>query len=126
MHSVHNESCCLIVLVTGKVDQQTLYDAQRDLMLHPEYSHKNSFWIFDEGCECDLSNVVLFEMVRRIKAFFPPDGTKKKAAMIAADSTIYSRIKTFCNAAEYEGIPFTIKSFKKLQDAAAWLMCYST
>lgn len=121
MHSVQNDPDYLLVSVTDKVDQQSLYEAQSDLMLHPEYPHKNSLWVFDEGCVCDFSSLGMFEMLGRIKTFFPIHGTKEKAAMFAKNFTFYSMVKLFCEEAEQEGIPFTMKPFRKFDDAKSWL-----
>ncbi|NTW53067.1 MAG: hypothetical protein HGB22_10855 [Chlorobiaceae bacterium] len=122
MHSVHNDLHYLCVWVTDKVDQQSLYEAQADLMLHPEYPHKNSLWMFDEACECVFSNICMFDMLSRIKNFFPVNGTKQKAAMLATTNTFYSFVKLFCDEAEHEGIPFTVKPFRNFDDANAWLI----
>ncbi len=121
MHTIHNDPHFLRISVTGKVDQQSLYDAQKELMLHPDYPYKNSLWVFDAACECKFSSLIMYEMLSRIKSFFPLDGIKKKAAIIALTNTFYSFVKLFCDEAEHEGIPFTIKPFRSLNEAEVWL-----
>ncbi|HWR01027.1 MAG TPA: hypothetical protein VN371_04120 [Chlorobaculum sp.] len=121
MHTIHNDPHFLRISITGKVDQQSLYAAQRELMLHPDYPYMNSLWVFDAACECNFSSLIMFEMITRIKSFFPKHGTKKKTAIITSTNTFYSFVKLFCDEAELEGIPFTIKPFRTLHDAELWL-----
>ncbi|HWR02051.1 MAG TPA: hypothetical protein VN371_09330 [Chlorobaculum sp.] len=122
MHIVHNDPDYLLVSVTDRVDQQSLYEAQVDLMLHHEYAHKNSLWIFDDACECVFSNLSMFEMIFRIKNFFPIHATRQKSALLATTNTFYSMLKLFCDEAEYEGVPFTMKPFRNFDDAKSWLV----
>jgi hypothetical protein len=122
MFKVHNEPHYLRVEVTGDIDQQSLYDAQSALMRHPEYPHKNSLWVFDDDFVCGFSNRGLFEMIDRIKAFFPVGGTKEKGAILASSGLHYAFFKLFCDEADRKGIPFKMKPFRTHHEAEEWLM----
>ena len=121
MNSVVDKGNYLFVMITGTVNQQSLYDAQKSLMLHQEYPHKNSLWVFDETCECEFSNLGMFEMLCRIRMFFPIDGTKKKGALVGIAPLHHSFVKMFCDEAEHERLPFTVKPFRRIEDAESWL-----
>ncbi|NTU57782.1 MAG: hypothetical protein HGB00_02520 [Chlorobiaceae bacterium] len=122
MHTVKSDPHFLFVLMTGKVDQLSLHEAQKELMLHPDYAHKNTLWMFDEACECDFSNFVMFEMLNRIKVFFPIESSKQKAALVGVAPMHYSFLKLFCDEAEHEGLPFKVQPFHSYQEAEAWLL----
>ncbi len=122
MHAVRiNDKGILQVFLFGKLDQQSLFNAQSDLMLHPEYPHTNSMWVFDEGFECDFSNLGFIDLIDRIKRFFPLGATKKKAALLATTNTHFAMSQLFCDEARHECTPFTFRAFQDYHEAEAWL-----
>jgi len=121
MHTVQVENDLLVVQLTGKLDQQSLLDAQKDLMLHPEYPFKNSLWIFDAEFECCFSNSGLSVLINRIKTCFPAGATKQKAALLATLGVHSMFTQWYCEEAEAAGLPFQFKAFHSRQEAEAWL-----
>ena len=121
MHSVHSDQDILRVYLYGKLDLQSLFDAQRELMLHPEYPHKNSLWIFDDEFVCDFSSLGFADLIERIKRYYPIGATKQKAALIARTNTHYAILQMFCDEASYDGSPFAFKAFQEFDKAEQWL-----
>jgi hypothetical protein len=122
MHQIQNEKHFLRLSLTGIIDQFALYEAQKDLMLHPEYPHKNSLWVFDHGCSCNFSHIGMLEMASRIKTLFPIGGTKKKGALLVGNAVHFGFIKMFCDEVEHMRLPFTMKPFISLSQATSWLI----
>jgi hypothetical protein len=121
MHSVHDEHHFLRVSINGTVDLKELYDTQKDLMLHPAYPHKNSLWVFGDSFTCDFSINEMFNMIDRIKLFFPIGGTKEKSAFLVSSNLHLAFFKLFSEEAENRKIPFKIRSFMNYAEAEAWL-----
>lgn len=122
MYEVQEEPYYLQVSITGDVDNQALYEAHTALMQHPQYPYKNSLWVFDTEFVCGFSNIDMFEMVSRIKTFYPVGGTKEKCALLASNNFHYAFLKLFSEEAEREGVPFLVKPFRSFLEAKAWLM----
>ena len=121
MHVIQNDKNIIQVFLHGKLNQNSLFDAQKDLMLHPEYAHKNSLWHFDKDFVCDFSNAGMADLISRIKLFYPTDATKQKAALLATSSMHYAILQLFCDDAEIEGLPFRFRAFQSHEKADAWL-----
>lgn len=122
MHIVVSDREILAVLLYGKLSQQSLFDAQQELMLHPNYSSRNSLWVFDKHFECGFSSIVFGELVNRIKLYCPINTTKKKAAILTASGTHFGMMQLYCNEAEAAGLPFKFKAFREYEEAEEWLM----
>jgi hypothetical protein len=121
MHTIQNDTDFLKVFLSGKVDQTSLLEAQRELMLHPEYPFKNSLWVFDPEFECCFSNGGFPELIGRIKLFCPVDATKQKAALVATCGVHFSIMHSFCEDAELAELPFQFKAFYNCEHAEEWL-----
>jgi hypothetical protein len=121
MHSIQSDKDVIRVFLFGKIDAQSLYDAQTELMLHPDYPFKNSLWVFDEGVECNFSNLSFLDLISRIKLCYPISATKEKAAFIGFSNTLFAMMQFFCSEAEHEGLPFKLKAFRNHAQAEAWL-----
>ncbi len=121
MHVIQNDKHILRVILSGKLDQNSLFDAQKELMLHPEYPHKNSLWKFDKEFVCDFSSQGMADLISRIKLFYPADATKQKAALLASSSMHYAILQLFCEDAGKEGLPFKFKAFQNQEKAETWL-----
>jgi hypothetical protein len=122
MYEIHDEPDYLQLSITGSVDQQGLYKAQNALLKHPYYPCKNSLLIFDKEFVCGFSSIDMFEMISRIKSFFPVGATKEKEAVFASNGLHFAFFKLYCEEAEREGISFTIKPFRSFAAAKTWLM----
>jgi hypothetical protein len=121
MHAINNEQGFIRVILSGRLDQQSLVDAQKELMLHPEYPFKNSLWIFEEDFECHFSNDGMIDLIKQIKTYFPIGATKDKAALCAKSNTHYAIMQLFCEEADGENLPFEIRAFQNCRQAEAWL-----
>jgi hypothetical protein len=121
MHVIDNASGYLSVIFSGSVDQDHLFQALKEIFMHPEYPVKNSVWVF-EGCECDFSNISMFELLRMVKAYYPREATRKKTAIVTSTSLHHAMAQLFCQEAEHSALAFTLKAFTNRPDAAAWLM----
>jgi len=121
MYSVHRDKDLIQVFVYGNLDETELFDAQMNLMLQPDYPHKNSIWIFDETFECDYSEPKAIALIEQIKRYYPPGATKEKAALLTKSSKHYPMMQSFSEKAKEEGVAFTFKAFQKYKQAMDWL-----
>jgi hypothetical protein len=121
MHAIENTSGYLSVIFSGSVEQDHLFQALREIFMHPEYPVKNSVWVF-EGCECDFSNISMFELLRIVKAYYPREATRKKTAIVTSTSLHHAMAQIFCREAEHSTLEFTLQAFTNRMDAEAWLM----
>ncbi|NTU91922.1 MAG: hypothetical protein HGA60_08400 [Chlorobiaceae bacterium] len=121
MHVVQSGVDFIEVYLHGKLSQQDLLDAQKSLMLHPDYSHKNSLWIFDKEFECLFSNEDFAELINRIKLFYPFGATKQKAALLGSMGIHFGILQLYCEEAEQADLPFRFRAFLSYSEAVAWL-----
>jgi hypothetical protein len=121
MHELHNDPHFLRLFLHGEVGLQGLYDAQKELMLHPAYPHKNSLWVFDEEFKCEFSHTGMFGIIDRTKIFFPIGATKEKGALLSSGRLHYAFFKLFCEEAELESFPFKVMPFMSYDEAERWL-----
>ncbi|NTU52637.1 MAG: hypothetical protein HGA97_02835 [Chlorobiaceae bacterium] len=122
MHVIEDTGQYLRVLLSGSVDQSQLFEALKEIFLHPEYPHKNSVWVFDEGCECDFSSLSMFDLIRLVKAYYPRDATRKKTAIVTSTSTHYAMAHLLCEEARQERLLFSIHTFMDRAEAEKWLL----
>jgi hypothetical protein len=121
MHTIEDTGDYLCVLFSGAVDQSRLFEALKEVFLHPDYPHKNSMWVFT-GCECDFSNLCLLDLVTMIKAYYPRDATRKKTAIVTSSSTHYAMAQMLCDEARKEQLSFTLCAFFDREMAEIWLV----
>lgn len=121
MHVIQSGNEIIEVYLHGKVSQQDLLDAQKDLMVHPDYSHKNSLWIFDKLFECGFTSEDFAELLNRIKLFYPFGATKKKAALLAARGIHFGMLQLYCEDADQADLPFKFRAFMNYTEAVDWL-----
>lgn len=121
MHTIKSDGDIIEVFLSGKLAQQSLFDAQAELMLHPDYPVKNSLWIFDHDFECHFSCDGYTELINRIKLFCPVGTTRKKSALCTHTGVHFAMAQCFCEEAKYIHLPFKIRTFKDEQKARAWL-----
>jgi hypothetical protein len=120
MFVIENTSSYLCVDFKGSVDQEQLFQALKEIFLHPEYPHKNSIWVFEE-CECDFSNISLFDLMTMIKAYYPRKATRTKTALVTSTGTHHAIAKFFCEEAVQEMRLFAMRAFQTRNEAAAWV-----
>jgi hypothetical protein len=120
MHVIELEPRYLSVIFAGAVDQKQLFQALRDIFMHPEYPFKNSMWVF-EGCECDFSNISMFELLQFVKAYYPKKATRTKTAVVTSTSLHHAMAQLFCEEAGDLALAFTMKAFMDRSEAIAWL-----
>ncbi|MBN1929920.1 MAG: hypothetical protein JW764_10310 [Chlorobiaceae bacterium] len=120
MHVIENNSSHLCVNFKGSVDQEQLFQALKEIFLHPEYPHKNSIWMFD-GCECDFSSISLFDLMEMIKAYYPREATRTKTAIVTSTGTHHAMAKLFCEEAGQEIRRFAMQAFMNHDAAAVWV-----
>jgi hypothetical protein len=120
MHVIETGTSYLSVIFAGSVDQKQLFQALRDIFMHPEYPYKNSIWGF-EGCECDFSNISMFDLLQLIKAYYPKNATRKKTAVVTSTSLHHAMAQLFCEEAGNLALAFTMKAFMDRAEAIEWL-----
>lgn len=121
MHVIENAQFYLSVVFEGAVDQDQLFKALRTLLLHPDYPYKNTIWVF-EGCECEFSNISMFDLVQIIKAYYPREATRKKSAIVTSTSMHNAMAQLLCEEAELAMLPFSIRAFMNRAQAQDWLL----
>lgn len=121
MHVIENTQSYLSVVFVGAVDQDQLFKALRALLLHPDYPHKNSVWVF-EGCECEFSNIIMFDLVQIIKAYYPREATRNKTAIVTSTSMHNAMATLLCEEAELAMLPFSMRAFMNRAEAQDWLL----
>ena len=120
MHVIETGTSYLSVIFAGAVDQKQLFQALRDIFMHPEYPFKNSIWVF-EGCECDFSNISMFELLQLVKAYYPKNATRTKTAVVTSTSLHHAMAQLFCEEAGNFTLAFTMKAFMDRAEAIEWL-----
>jgi hypothetical protein len=120
MHVVESYPDYLGVIFTGAVDQDQLFLALKDIFMHPEYPCKNSIWVF-EGCECDFSNISMFELLQLVRAYYPREATRKKTAIVTSTSLHHAMAQLFCQEAEQLALSFTLEAFMVRAEAEEWM-----
>ncbi len=120
MHVIETGTSYLSVIFAGSVDQKQLFQALRDIFMHPEYPFKNSIWVF-EGCECDFSNISMFELLQLVKAYYPKNATRTKTAVVTSTSLHHAMAQLFCEEAGNFTLAFTMKAFMDRAEAIEWL-----
>jgi len=121
MHVIENHSSFLCVNFQGSVDQEQLFKALREIFLHPEYPHKNSIWMF-EGCECDFSNISLYDLFEMIKAYYPRKATRTKTAIVTSTGTHHAMAQLFCEEAGHQALVFSMRAFLDRAEAESWVI----
>lgn len=121
MHTIEYTGGYLGVVFSGAVDQTQLFQALKEIFLHPEYPYTNSMWVFS-GCECDFSNLCLLDLVRMIKAYYPLEATRKKTAIVTSSSTHHAMAQILCDEAWQEQLSFSLRAFLNRAEAETWLM----
>jgi len=121
MHVIENHSSFLCVNFKGSVDQEQLFKALRGIFLHPEYPHKNSIWMFD-GCECDFSNISLYDLFEMIKAYYPREATRTKTAIVTSTRTHHAMAQLFCEEAGHQPLFFSVRAFMDRAEAESWVI----
>jgi len=122
MHVIDNASGYLSVIFSGSVDQGHLFQALKEIFMHPEYPVKNSVWVF-EGCECDFSNISMFELLRMVKAYYPREATRKKTAIVTSTSLHHAMAQLFWisgRASETESLRISLSLAGLLFSATSW------
>jgi len=120
MHVIESGARYISVIFSGAVDQEQLFRALRDIFIHPEYPFKNSMWVF-EGCECDFSNISMFELLQMVRAYYPKKATRAKTAIVTSTSMHHAMAQLFCEDADDLALAFTMKAFMDRSEAIAWL-----
>lgn len=120
MHVIETGASYLSLIFAGAVDQQQLFQGLRDIFKHPEYPFRNSMWVF-EGCECDFSNISMFELLQLVKGYYPKKATRTKTAVLTSTSLHHAMAQLFCEEAGDLALAFTMKSFMDRTEAIAWL-----
>jgi hypothetical protein len=120
MHVIESGPRYLSVIFSGAVDQAQLFKALMEIFRHPEYPDKNSMWIF-EGCECDFSNISMFDMLQMVRAYYPKETTRTKTAVVTSTSMHHAMAQLFCQEADQIPLSFTLRAFMNRSEAVEWL-----
>jgi len=121
MHVIETGPQILSVIFSGAVDQVQLFRALKEIFMHPEYPFKNSMWVF-EGCECDFSNISMFDLLQMVRAYYPKEATRTKTALVTSTSMHHAMAQLFCQESEQLKLAFTLKAFTDRSAATAWLL----
>lgn len=121
MYIIETGKSSLKVLFSGSVDHDQLFNALRDIFMHPDYPYRNSVWLF-EGCECDFSNICMFDLVQMIKTYYPRKATRKKTAIVTSTSMHYAMAQLLCEEAELAMLPYSLRAFMNQDEAEGWLI----
>lgn len=120
MHTIQNNNDYLELVISGEFDNNGLYQAFREMLLHPDYPHKKSLWVFDR-CDCAFSGSAMYDLIGLLKSVYPLNATRTKTAFLGSNSTQYAFGELWREEAERAGLSFAIKVFRSRDDAEAWL-----
>jgi hypothetical protein len=122
MYTITNDKPFLQVLLDGKVYKHELLAAQFELMTHPDYTVKNSMWVFSDSFGSAFSAISIDLLIERIKTLYPPRATKEKAAMVSCSNTQNAIMQMICKKFDNASLPFKFRAFRDYAEAEAWLI----
>ena len=102
------------------ISVHTITETIENTLANPKYKMgMNAIWIFEQGTDVDMSSKDAQNISEYARKAFDKSGVSYKLALVASDDFAYGMTRV------YEGWsndrPVTINTFRKLDEALAWI-----